>query len=75
MMHIPIQNRNVPCASVIKASRISVVTPEELKRTPSSVLSNKDMKTILLAYRLVMYSRSSLPSSMAHARWRRNMEK
>ena len=52
MMTMPTQNRKVPCASVIKACRISVVTPEELKRTPSSVLRSKDMNTMELEYRL-----------------------
>jgi hypothetical protein len=51
IMDMPAQKATEVCLSSNKAWRTSVVTPAELKRTPSSILSKRDMNTILEAYR------------------------
>jgi hypothetical protein len=50
MMTIPAQKLIRVWSVSIKARRISVVTPAELKRTPSSADRSKLMNTMLLAY-------------------------
>ena len=51
MIKMPAQKLMSVCSVCIRACRISVVTPAELNRTPSSVESSKLMNTMLLAYR------------------------
>jgi hypothetical protein len=50
MMNIPAQKLIRVWSVCIKACRIAVVTPAELKRTPSSVDRSKPINTMLLAY-------------------------
>ena len=68
MMRSPAQNATVSWFELWRLNLTSVVTLAELNRTPSSVDSNSDMKTIVDAYRCVMYCLRSFPSSIAHAR-------
>lgn len=71
----PAQNSNDEYNSSAKLCRTLVVTTALLNNTFNSVANNNDMNTMEAAYRCVMYSRKSFPFVVAHALWRRQMEK
>ena len=72
----------VPSSASAAASSKNILYCQPIKGTTSDKAARKkaddssnDMNTMLLAYRLVMDSRSSLPSSNAQAKCRRQMLK